>query len=371
MHTIKQSDDTQPGKVKSIMAEQSDYFSREHIVSCKFNASEILAEQAIHCLELVAELARKGLSFQFKGGNSLLMLLEPPERFSIDVDIATDCTREEIESILDTIVNEFGRFSAWEKRQHKTKPWLPMSSYYLYYKSHFEPDEHGSIMLDVQLRRSPYRTQWKQVACGTLYSSVVLAEVPLSSSIIGDKLLTLGPSTLGIPLGKGKEAQRLKHVFDISRLLHTNPSIAEIKNSFLACLKQENSIQGKEIQVENVVKDTLSFCWSVVHNDGPECGASGQSSPVLNENLQGINAFAKHLFKPGYSWRDLQVDMARVALCVAAMEMEQITDLQFLDALTGKCEGRVRLNDGILSNNSYARNCWEIVSDWSNNETFL
>jgi len=53
----------------------------------KFDASEALAEQAVHCLELVAELVQEGLKFQFKGGNSLLLILEKPRRFSIDVDI--------------------------------------------------------------------------------------------------------------------------------------------------------------------------------------------------------------------------------------------------------------------------------------------
>ena len=86
------------------------FFLKEHIDSCHLNASPILAEQAIHCLELVSELADNGLSFQFKGGNSLLMLLKEPKRFSIDVDIATDKPREEIELVLDDIISKNKRF---------------------------------------------------------------------------------------------------------------------------------------------------------------------------------------------------------------------------------------------------------------------
>ena len=79
-------------------------FTKEHIESHAFAASHALAEQAIHCLELVAELSWANLSFQFKGGNSLLVILQDPKRFSIDVDIATDETVSRIEEVLDKIV---------------------------------------------------------------------------------------------------------------------------------------------------------------------------------------------------------------------------------------------------------------------------
>ena len=53
------------------------YFSKEHVEEFRLNASSTLAEEAIHCLELVAELSGSGLKYQFKGGNSLL-LFRPP-----------------------------------------------------------------------------------------------------------------------------------------------------------------------------------------------------------------------------------------------------------------------------------------------------
>ena len=44
------------------------YFSKEHIERSHLNASSALAEQAIHCLELVAELASAGLRSSSRGG---------------------------------------------------------------------------------------------------------------------------------------------------------------------------------------------------------------------------------------------------------------------------------------------------------------
>ncbi|MBD3243318.1 MAG: hypothetical protein GF331_22195, partial [Chitinivibrionales bacterium] len=101
----------------------SRYFTREHIERQRFGTSPLLAEQAVHSLELVAELAASGLSFQFKGGNSLLLILDTPRRFSIDVDIATEEPRERIEESVGAICERYGAFTRWEPRPHKTKPW--------------------------------------------------------------------------------------------------------------------------------------------------------------------------------------------------------------------------------------------------------
>jgi hypothetical protein len=312
------------------------YFSREHIESVKFNAPAALAEQAIHCLELVSELASSGLAFQFKGGNSLLLILDEPRRFSIDVDIATDETRERIENCLVEIVRTFGAFSRWDKRQHKTKPWIPLASYYLFYKSHYVTDDKAFIMLDVQLKRSPYHTAFKAVSSGHLYSSNAQTDLPFPASIIGDKLLTLGPSTLGIPVGKGKEAQRLKHVYDISVLMDTMPVISEIRESFSQCLDHENSLQQKTLSIATVVSDTVEYCRTVKDFALPPV-VTEALAPTLKENIVGLAPFADHLFSKGYDWPTLQLDMARVAYCIAAVGSTAVADARFsTDLVAGK-----------------------------------
>jgi hypothetical protein len=335
----------------------AEYLEKSHIEKCHFNASVLLAEQAIMCLELVSELVKSGLNFQFKGGNSLLLILNIPKRFSIDVDIATDCNRDEIEKCLKLCVDKFGVFERWEPRQHKTKPWIPLASYHLYYKSKFT-DDMSSVMLDAQLRRSNYKTLHKAVVCGDIYKSEVLVELPLPSSIIGDKLLTLGPSTLGIPVGKGKEAQRLKHVFDISRLLTVEPKLSEIRESFSNCLQQENDIQVAKQSAEAVIFDTLRFCGSIVSY--PQIPSGDSLPPIVQENAKGIIPFASHLFDPGYDWKTLQIDMAKVALCMTALKDENITDEKFTTMVTMKAEKKA-LPGTILKENSTARELWEQI----------
>jgi hypothetical protein len=308
------------------------YFTKINIEANKFDASGALAEQAVHCLELVAELTQEGLKFQFKGGNSLLLILEKPRRFSIDVDIATDEPRERIESCLDALVKKHGVFIKWTKRQHKTKPWLPLASYYCYYKSQYVRSDDAFIMLDAQLTRSPYATHFVPIQCGGLYASKIKAEIPFASSIIGDKLLTLGPRTLGIPIGKGKEAQRLKHVYDVALLLETHPKLHEIRASFNACVAQENKLQKKSVTIEQLISDTLSFCCSIKdYADIPEIHKN--MPPVLIENIKGLMPFAGHLFSNDYTWKHLKIDMAKVALVMSTVCNTNVKDETFQDLL--------------------------------------
>jgi len=304
------------------------YFSRENISISKFDAPDALAEQAVHCLELVAELVQAGLSFQFKGGNSLLLVLDTPQRFSIDVDIATDEPRERIEQCLETAVADDGVFSKWTKRQHKTKPWLPLSSYYCFFNSHFVGPDDAFIMLDAQMTRSPYDTQFAPISCGGLFETDCIAEIPFPSSIIGDKLLTLGPRTLGIPVGKGKDAQRLKHVFDVSLLLSTIPKLTEIRKSLFACIGHENKIQEKSITIPQLLADTVAYCGSVREFESKPKPDNAMDRALI-ENISGLAPFAGHLFSKEYDWKALKKDMARAAFVMTAACIERITDTEF------------------------------------------
>ena len=74
------------------MTSRARFFSAEHIKASSFHASHELAEQALHCLELVCELSEERFPYQVKGGNSLLLILDRPKRFSID--LANRFTRE-------------------------------------------------------------------------------------------------------------------------------------------------------------------------------------------------------------------------------------------------------------------------------------
>jgi len=307
------------------------YFTREHIEANRREAPAALAEQAVLCLELVAELAGEGLDFCFKGGNSLLVLLTDPRRFSIDVDIATDESRERIAGCLEAALSKHRMFTRVTHRQHKTKPWLPMTSYEIFYNSVFPASGEPFIMLDAMLKKSGYPLVKRKVACGDLYDSGAEALLPAVESLLADKLLTLGPGTLGIPLGKKKEAQRLKHGHDISLLMTKRPDLDLLRRALCLCLDAENALQEKKCSLTQVLKDTMAFCASPL--DYAQEPSPGGLADGMGEIVSGRRPFEEHLFKRDYPWTRLQFDLARAALCLYAAWADVVGNEEFHPAL--------------------------------------
>ena len=63
-----------------------------------------LLEKMIHALALLDNLAQLDIDYIFKGGTCLTLLLEPANRFSIDVDITTPIVQKDLEKVLDRII---------------------------------------------------------------------------------------------------------------------------------------------------------------------------------------------------------------------------------------------------------------------------
>src|ERR1700676_4592902 len=80
-----------------------------------------IVEKVIHALSLLQHLQVEGLQFVFKGGTSLILLLETAYRFSVDIDIITEQTRENIERVLDQVVasSHFKRWLLDEDRSYQ------------------------------------------------------------------------------------------------------------------------------------------------------------------------------------------------------------------------------------------------------------
>jgi len=292
-----------------------EHFTKAHFEANKGTAPAYLCELVVHCLELVAQLVQAGVQFRFKGGNSLLVLLEDPQRFSIDVDVVTTASKESLIAEVEKITAECELFTRYETRAPRTKPWLPMISFKLFFESQYQKPEDAFVMLDCVLEPPPYGGIGKLVRCGAIYTSDVHVEVPSISGLIGDKLLTIGPATLGIPLGRSKEAQRLKHVFDVSLLSRKPWDPAEVRASVVGCMAQENRIQGHTCTWEEVVKDTRAFLEAPsAHDTLPDLATIPIDGPTayLHEIVKGFTGFRTHLFKIDYTWSLLRDDCARV-----------------------------------------------------------
>jgi hypothetical protein len=302
-----------------ILATES-VFDRAHYEAHKGFAPAYLCELVVHCLEMVSQLAARDFEFRFKGGNSQLVLLEEPQRFSIDVDIVSTVSKEEMTAHVEAVTEACDVFTRCEVRPHKTKPWLPMISYKLFFDSVYQAPEDAFVMLDAVLEPAPYGGVRKPVICGDLYRSEQEIELPSISGLLADKLLCIGPATLGIPLGKKKEAQRLKHVFDVANLSRHEHDRAEVEAALAACMAQENRIQKSEWTPAQVFDDTLAFLDAALGPAEPPAFDSLEAGTYLDEIVRGHAEFGDFLFRVDYVWSLFQDDCRRVREVVGTLK---------------------------------------------------
>jgi hypothetical protein len=205
-----------------------------------------LMEAMIHALYLLDQLKLTGLDFIFKGGTSLLLLMEKPLRFSVDIDIIVlpDLKRAALEERLSEIVknSEFISMEVDERRSYKEG--IPKAHYKFTYRSNvptkntignIDPHPEREILLDVLFAENPYpvlierkiQTDWVKMTGETL-----TVTTPDINSIAGDKLVAFAPTTTGVPYGAEKEREIVKQLSDVGNLFHLLDNLEVFKKAY-------------------------------------------------------------------------------------------------------------------------------------------
>ena len=108
-----------------------------------------ILEKMVHALSLLEHLKIAGVDFVFKGGTSLVLLLEKDNRFSIDIDNISKLDRESLEQILDSVVanSHFSKHTLNDRRSYKEG--IPKAHYTFEFDSVYSPNVPGTILLDI------------------------------------------------------------------------------------------------------------------------------------------------------------------------------------------------------------------------------
>ncbi len=258
---------------------------------------KIILEKMIYGLHMLERLKANKLNFVFRGGTSLLFLLNEGNRFSIDIDIICKTDRKDLEGILNKVI-ETSKFTEWKLDEHRSyQPGVPKA----HYKFSFDTNQQGSgtILLDVLIEDSiypeqiqkPINTKWIETDTETMVI------IPSIDAITGDKLTAFAPNTIGIPFFKGKDKQPFsmeicKQLFDLSKLFERIKSIEMVAKSFTAFAEQEinyrkNGNPETELTPEKVLQDTIDTCLIIAKRGG----GSDEEKQKFIELQRGIKAF--------------------------------------------------------------------------------
>lgn len=217
-----------------------------------------ILEKVIMAFSLLEQIQLEAVPLVFKGGTSLLLHLDPPQRFSIDIDLIISIEVEKLFPVFDKIVKK-GLFVSWKddsERKHKTN--APVGHYKFYYKSAISSNFGDEpVLLDVLFTESYYPTVvTKPVAHKWLITEPTLTDVkiPTIESILGDKLTAFAPTTTGILYTKNRPVEIIKQLFDIAALFDKANDFNTVKAAYIKIVEEE--IKFRELTI--TWKDTLN-----------------------------------------------------------------------------------------------------------------
>ena len=306
----------------------SDWFALKRK---KYGKDPNLMESMVHALYLLEQLKLTGLEFIFKGGTSLVLLMEQPKRFSVDIDVivSPSVKREKLEEYLSKIVDDgiFLRMELDERRSYKAG--IPKAHYKFVFNSNFAvrnkegnviSNPEREILLDIHFSENhypilinrPIQTEWLNQKDELLYVTT-----PDINSIAGDKLTAFAPNTTGVPYGANKEKEILKQLFDVGCLFDLLTDFEVFKKSYLESAKAEINYRPERniSSVEQVLKDTIDTAILIAKKD--LLNEEGDKAK-LKEIILGINQFGHFVFVGKFGILEAQVASSKAA-CLAAM----------------------------------------------------
>ncbi len=280
-------------------------------------------EKAIFCLEHVGQLQEEGLDFIFKGGSAIQTLLGNRwTRLSIDVDICTDSSKEELESILEKIHRKFDKKAfSYSQREREISGNIP---FYLYrIEAPAITEKSRTILLDVMGIKPKFATQ--QTPLKTFFfDSTVKVTTPTISALLGDKLSTIGPTSIGRPLNDSRNGlEYTKHLFDIGTLQETDFDIGQCKASYNEAIHIQSKIRNKEYTQDECFEDLLFTCQvaSLPQRGGEQLiknlahSRADRATSELQILQDGLQRFRPFLVQNiSFTWDDLRNNVARTAL---------------------------------------------------------
>ncbi len=293
-----------------------------------------ILEKMIYALHLLEQLKINGLDFVFKGGTSLLLLLNKGNRFSIDIDIICKTERNKLEKTLDKVI-ENSRFKAYSLDEHRSyKEGVPKAHYAFEFESATTNKYTGRILFDILIEDSIYpehietiiRTKWIETEGET---KVIL---PTLDSITGDKLTAFAPNTIGIPYFKGKNSFAMeicKQLFDLSQLFDNIENVEVVAKSFETFAKQEIKYRKSDLTPKDVLQNTIDTCLIIAKKGA---GQNTDEKVKFKELQKGIKAFGTGFLMNGnFRIDDAVTASAKVAYLTAKILKNDLSPIEYFN----------------------------------------
>lgn len=252
-------------------------------------ADPSVLERTVFAFGLLEAISAVNLPFIFKGGTSLLVMLDEPRRLSTDIDIIVERGTD-----IDGYIERAGRiFPFVSVEEHNRKGVNNIEK--RHFRFRFNSPRIGkeiNILLDVVFEANPYLRLTKRPITNRLLLSEgesLMVSLPDKNCILGDKLTAFAPHTTGIPFGLDKELEIVKQLFDCWTLLQEMDEYKMVAEVYDKISRIELGYRGIEKQPLDCLKDTIDSCICIM--------GRGSIRPEEYINFSsGIGAIQGHIF---------------------------------------------------------------------------
>lgn len=287
----------------------------------KINPS--ILEKMIQALSLLQYLQTYNLEFTFKGGTSLILLLNDSNRFSVDIDILTEASRAKIESVLDQTITD-SHFTSWSLDSKRSfMPGIPKAHYKLEYFSDLN-SRPNYILLDILFENCHYpKILHCPIQCPWIENTTIInTQIPTVEGITGDKLTAFAPNTTGILYGKNKELEIIKQLFDLGNLFDAVKNLEELLESFTIFAQQEIEYRKLAIQPKTILMDTIETCRVITFR---EKNRIAKDKARFKELQTGIKSFTSHLIYGKFNIDEAIISASKVAFLCSKLLINDLT----------------------------------------------
>lgn len=156
------------------------------------------------------------------------------------------------------------------------------------------------------------------------FNSTIKVTTPTVGALLGDKLSTIGPTTIGRPLNDSRNGlEYAKHLFDIGILQENQFNIEECKTSYNQAIQTQSKIRNKEYTINECFDDLLFTCQvaSLPQRGGEQLikKLTSDKAKRAKSELQilqdGLRRFRPFLVQNiSFTWDNIRYNAARTAL---------------------------------------------------------
>ena len=279
-------------------------------------------EKMIYAFELLSLLQKANLHFVFKGGTSLILLLQKPERLSVDIDIIGNIETDKLK-----LLTKKSRFYKIEKDTRNNNKWI--QHYKFFYHSSFDKQREPNVLLDIVLKKSVHKSILQKNIKTDFFDTDedLFVKVPTVNSILADKLSAFAPNTIGIRFDKKSNSVKtniIKQLFDVSILFDFADNINEINQSYRNIHRQECMLRNEIIFLEDSLEDTIQTSFLI--------SQSGFKTSIISPETEalkfGCSNLRNYLLNRSFSFNLAKTPAAKAAFLAKSILANIDFDLQ-------------------------------------------